>query len=584
MKKMEKKKNSNYGGVKQVLAVSIGLFLVFLDSTVVNIALPNIINDYGITLNKASWVINAFVLTLAVLLITAGKLADIFGRLRIFLLGLIIFTISSFLCGIAPSVDMLILYRFLQGLGGAMVIPTSMMLVRNAVPPEKIGMAMGIWGAVGALAVAIGPSLGGLVTEYINWRWIFYINVPIVLIMLPYILFAFKGYKDVKSPFRFDFLGVILVSVSLYFLTYSILQGEQLGWTSKIIYLYFAISLLSAILFIILEKRVKNPLVDFTIFQNRLYLGGVLANLLGGLLLMGTLILLPIYLTQVKGYDTLEASLLITPLSAVMLVVAPLIGKLIDRVGYFIPMLIGYIFTVIGLFLLYQIDIDTQMTNLMLIMSILGSGLGILMVTSVAVCTSAVSEKHVALGSGIFATCRNIGGAIGVALFVSLTLSFLNANSPSVIDKGVESIEDTSFAPELQNELVSKLKSKENNFFEGNKQLEKFIVPQKVEEQLIAQQKNEMLKKLPEDQKTLPPKTVEKIAQGVKSEIKQIESQITDIQSTVKKDMQRELVNAMTKAFLAGLILSILVSSSLLLLRKKTAEEGESYVVSKSVS
>ncbi|MED4906369.1 MFS transporter [Parageobacillus thermoglucosidasius] len=219
-------------GLKQVFAVSIGLFLVFLDSTVVNIAIPNIIDDYKIDLSKASWIINGFVLTLAVLLVTLGKMADMFGRVRTFLWGVIIFTVSSFLCGMAPSADLLIIFRVLQGIGGAMVIPTSMMLVRTAVPPEKIGLAMGIWGAVGAMAVAIGPSLGGLITEYIHWRWVFYINVPIVLLAFPFIFLAIRVRNEPIHKFKLDPLGILLMSLSLFFLTYAILQGEEIGWTS----------------------------------------------------------------------------------------------------------------------------------------------------------------------------------------------------------------------------------------------------------------------------------------------------------------------------------------------------------------
>ena len=563
-------KNENqYGGIKQVLAVSIGLFLVFVDSTVVNIALPTIIDEYSITLDLASWVINAFVITLAVLLVTFGKLADIFGRFKIFLLGLIIFTISSFLCGIAPNVEMLIISRCLQGMGGAMVIPTSMMLVRTAVPPEKLGMAMGIWGAVGALAVAIGPTLGGVLTEFIDWRWIFYINIPIVVGLFPFILLAFRGHKDSKSPFRLDILGVITLSISLYLLTYAILQGEQLGWTSKAIYLYFGSSIIMSILFIFIQKKVKHPLVDLTIFKNRYYIAGVLANLLGGLLLMGTLVLIPLYLIQVKGYDTLESSLLITPMSAVMLVVAPLIGKIIDRIGYFFPMTIGYLFTLAGCILLFNLDVETELGHLIFIMSILGTGLGILMVTSVAVSTASVSDQHISLGSSIFATSRNIGGAVGVALFVSLTLSFLNANSTDIIEDGLTNIEELNIPPKIKEQIVSEFYNQENNYFEGKNQLNTFNISEEMKNQVIAKEKQEILQTLPEGTTTLPLETEEKIVTNVETEFTLMEEKVSRIQNDVVNNIQTELVNAMTKAFLAGIGLTALFSTSLILLRRK---------------
>lgn len=560
-----------YGGLKQVFAVSLGLFLVFLDSTVVNIALPTIIEDYGITLSVASWIINAFVLTLAVLLVTFGKLADMFGRSRFFLIGLVIFTISSFLCGIAPNEDILIGARVLQGIGGAMVIPASMMLVRTAVPPEKTGLAMGIWGAVGALAVAVGPSLGGVVTEYINWRWVFYINVPVVIVLYPFILIAFKGHRDVRTPFSFDFGGIVTLSASLYFLTYAILQGEELGWTSQVIYLYFGISLVSAILFVLIERKVPQPLVDFTIFQNRHYIGGILSNFLGGVLLMGTLILLPIYFTQVKGYDTLQASFLITPLSAVMLVVAPGIGRLIDRIGYFVPMILGYIFTIAGFVLLVNLDASVSMKHLVFVMIVLGTGLGIIMVTSVTVCTASVSDKHVSLGSGIFATTRNMGGAIGVALFVSLTLSFLNTYSSEIVDDGITRFREANLPPQVAEQAAARLEKQRSNFFEEAKKLGEFKISDELRQQTIVKKKQEVLQTLPQGAK-LPQQAEKEIETKVNAELKSIEKEVNDIQDDVRNDAEAYLVQAMTKAFLSGLILAVVCSGSLLFLRRRAID------------
>lgn len=560
-----------YGGLKQVFAVSLGLFLVFLDSTVVNIALPTIIEDYGITLSVASWIINAFVLTLAVLLVTFGKLADMFGRSRFFLMGLVIFTISSFLCGIAPNEEVLIVARVLQGIGGAMVIPASMMLVRTAVPPEKTGLAMGIWGAVGALAVAVGPSLGGVVTEYINWRWVFYINVPVVVLSYPFIRIAFKGHHDVRTPFSLDFGGIVTLSAGLYFLTYAILQGEALGWTSQVIYLYFGISLVSALLFILIERKVRQPLVDFTIFQNRHYVGGILSNFLGGVLLMGTLILLPIYFTQVKGYDTLQSSFLITPLSAVMLVVAPMIGRLIDRIGYFIPMVLGYIFTIAGFVLLVNLDADASLKHLIFVMLVLGTGLGIIMVTSVTVCTASVSDKHVSLGSGIFATTRNMGGAIGVSLFVSLTLSFLNTYSSEIVDEGITHFQKAELPSQVTEQAIARLEKQRSNFFEEAKKLGDFKISDELRQQAIVKEKQEVLQTLPQGAK-LPPQAEQEIETKVNAELQSIEKEVNDIQGDIRDDAETYLVRAMTKAFWSGLILAVVCSGSLLLLRKRAVD------------
>lgn len=562
-----------YGGIKQVIAVSLGLFLVFLDSTIVNVSLPVIMKDYNIDLNLASWIINSFVLTLAIFLITLGKLADIFGRIKIFLVGVILFALSSFLCGIAPSIEILIASRVLQGIAGAMIIPTSMMLVRTAVPPEKTGLAMGIWGAMGALAVAIGPSIGGVLTEYIHWRWIFYINVPIIILAYPFLLWVFKGSKDVKTPFKLDVWGIVFLSITLYFFTYAILQGEKLGWSSTITYTYFGISLIAGILFLIIESKVKSPLVDFSIFRNKEYLGGIISNFLSGILLMGTLILLPMYLTQVKGFSTLQSSLLITPLSGVMLLVAPIIGRLMDKIGYIIPMFLGYVFTIIGFIPLLKINENTEISTLFIIMSLLGTGLGILMVSSVTICTATVTDKHVSLGSGIFATARNMGGAIGVSLFVSITMSLLDQYSVDIIEDGVSKFEKANIPSEVKVAAIQKLEDRKDSFFEDKEEIGNFEISDNYYNDVVLLQKQEMLKKIPSGG-SISTDVEKEIKAKVDMELAAIEKEVNNIQHEIEKDANSYIGKAMNNAFLSGLIMACLFSFSLLLLiKRKTAQD-----------
>lgn len=554
-------------GLKQVFAVSIGLFLVFLDSTIVNIAIPNIINDYEINLSQASWIINAFVLTLAVLLVTFAKIGDMLGRVRTFLIGTIIFAISSFLCGIAPTIYTLIIFRILQGIGGAMVIPTSMMLVRSAVPPKKMGLAMGIWGAVGALAVAIGPSLGGLITEFIHWRWVFYINVPIVILAFPFIYLAIRIKNEPMNKLKLDPFGIFLMSLSLFFLTYAILQGEEIGWTSLKIFIYFIISFVSGALFFFIERKVKNPIFDFSILKNRLYVSGLISNFLSGILLMGTLILLPVFLIRVKDFSSLEASFAITPLSAIMLIIAPVIGRIIDKFGYFKPMIVGYIFSLIGLILLTKLDKDLSIMELIIFLAILGTGIGIIMVTSVTVCTAVVSENQISLSTGIFAMLRNMGGAVGVALFVSLTLSFLNDYSYDVIEEGVKIVKQSTLPEEIKISIQDNLLNQKDSFFEdinNNKE----IKLDEESKQLIA---DKIKKDLLENTSKVP------VSQDIEVKVNEVTNQqlnnIEQIVATIKNRMEeisKDYVSkSMAKAFLSGIIICIISSLSLPFLSKK---------------
>ncbi|MFD0588615.1 DHA2 family efflux MFS transporter permease subunit [Paenibacillus sp. GCM10027627] len=562
-----------YGGLKQVFAVSLGLFIVFIDSTIVNIALPDIIADYGIGLSEASWIINSFVITLAVLLVTMGKLADLFGRARFFLIGLFLFMISSFLCGAAPSEESLIIYRILQGISGAMVIPTSMMLVRSAVPPEKAGLAMGIWGAVGALAVAIGPSLGGVITEQINWRWVFYINVPVIFIGLPLTWLVFRGTKETRKPFRIDLWGTLALSTTLFFLTYSILQGQEFGWSDWKIIAGFAISVIGIAAFIVIEKKVKDPLLDFAILRNRAFVSGIASNLLSGIILMGTMILLPLFLTKVKGFDTLEAAFAITPLSAVMLVVAPIVGRLIDKVGYAWPMTLGYLFTLAGYILLSTVHADMSIGRLVAYIAVAGVGIGIIMVTSVTVSTSVVSQEQVSLASGIFAMMRNLGGAIGVALFVSITLTSLNNQSSAIVDDGIAKFKEAGLPAVVQDQAIARLEERRDDFFDFNAPPADFQLSDGQKQELIEQKMSEAMAALPAGTK-LPPEKQKELLAKLEAEMIAVEGKVAEIRLSIQKQGEEDVAQSMGKAFLSGLILTALFSVTLLFLRRKSIEGG----------
>lgn len=209
---------STASGMYQVIVISLGLFVIFLDSTIVNIALPTMIEQFAISLKTAAWVLNAYTMTVAILLIFMGKLADLYGKKRLFSLGLTLFMLSSLVCALAPNALFLIAARTLQGISGAMAIPASMSLVRSIVPKEKVGAAMGIWSAVGALAIAVGPSLGGLITEAFSWHWVFYMNVPVILLALFLQRIALRSHQDQLQPGKLDWWGTLLLSLGLFFL------------------------------------------------------------------------------------------------------------------------------------------------------------------------------------------------------------------------------------------------------------------------------------------------------------------------------------------------------------------------------
>lgn len=424
----------NQGGFKQVYIASFGLFITYIDSTIINVALPSVIKDYHIGLDLAAWIINAFILALAVLLIAMGKISEIYGKHKVYAWGLIFFLISSFLCGIAPNIYLLISFRVIQGIAGAMIIPTSMSLAREAVPKELVGRAIGIWGAIGALGAAGGPPLGGIITEYFGWRWIFFINIPFILLMLPAVLHIFKNYVFERKEAHFDLLGMLTIGTSILFLTFAILKGQEIGWTSIRILSCLLICILSFLLFLSIERRIMYPLLDFSVFNNKVYVAGLVSNLLAGILTMGVNMLIPEYLTQVQGYDLILVSMLTTLLPLSSLFVGPLIGRLVDKTGFFIPLMIGYGCALCGFFSLFLTPMNLSVVWLIVILLITGTGNGILMITCVAVSTSSLPPQQLSVGSGIFSMVRNVSGALGISIMISITLGYINSHSVGSLD------------------------------------------------------------------------------------------------------------------------------------------------------
>lgn len=424
---------STASGMYQVIVISLGLFVIFLDSTIVNIALPTMIEQFAISLKTAAWVMNAYTMTVAILLIFMGKLADLYGKKRMFTLGLILFMLSSLLCALAPNAAFLITARTLQGISGAMAIPASMSLVRSIVPKEKVGAAMGIWSAVGALAIAIGPSLGGLITEAFSWHWVFYMNVPVILLALYLQRIALKPHQDQLQPGKLDWWGTLLLSLGLFCFINGFLQVTESGWLSQAVWWQILIALLTLSGFLWTQTQRANPLLDLTIFKNRQYLAGLLSNTLGGLLLMGTMMISPLFLTRILHFSTLKASILMTPLSVSLLLIAPFVGKLIDKIGSRIPLTIGYGITIISYILLGTLHLQSSLGLFVGCLASAGIGIGILAIASLTLSTMSISEAQLNIASGTFAMFRNLGGALGIALFVSVTLGS-TAVSASAVD------------------------------------------------------------------------------------------------------------------------------------------------------
>src|SRR5919201_3631997 len=314
-------------------SVAFGLFMIMLDNTVVNVALPSIQKDLGISISELEWVVNGYALTFGVLLLTGGKLADLLGRRRIFIVGLVVFTVSSFFCGFANSASVLIGARIVQGVGAALMNPATLSIIAATFPSAQRGTAIGIWAGVSALALAIGPLVGGLLTEHGSWSWIFFVNVPVGVLAVVTSLVVIEESRDTSEGQRLDLPGQVSGGLGLFALSYGLIEANNYGWTSGRIIVAFAVAASSLAAFLLLERVQRAPMLDLALFRNGTFAGANAVILLVALAMFGVFFFVSLYMQNVLGYSAVQAGAAFLPMTVLIILLAPLAGRTTDRIG-----------------------------------------------------------------------------------------------------------------------------------------------------------------------------------------------------------------------------------------------------------
>ncbi len=409
-----------------VAAASFGFFMAILDTSIVTIAIPTIERSLKTNIDNVTWVLNAYNLVFAVLLIPAGRVADRFGRKKLFIAGLVIFTVFSLACGFAHHIDLLIAARAFQAVGGAIMVPVSLAILVVAVPPEKRGAAIGIWGAINGIGSAIGPTLGGLLTQYLGWEWIFFINVPIGIIAVIACLYLIPESKDPEQSQKVDYPGVVFLFVSLFTLTLALIRGETNGWSSPFILGLFAAFAITSVLFIVTESFVTDPLVDLRMLRQRTFSVANATTLLFGIGFFGSLFLGIQYLTVVLGYSVLKAALAITPFPATLAVAAPISGRLSDRIGPRGVVPAGLF--IFGLAMLFYSRLPAGATypHILWRLALAGLGTGLAFPPLASAAMGVVFRGKQGVGAGVFNASRQIGFTVGLAVLVAVFLGALH--------------------------------------------------------------------------------------------------------------------------------------------------------------
>jgi EmrB/QacA subfamily drug resistance transporter len=403
-----------------LVAVAVGLFMIMLDNTVVNVALPSIQKELGISISELEWVVNAYALTFGVLLLSGGKLADMLGRRAIFIAGLVIFTGASLWCGLAGGATSLIAARTVQGVGAALMNPATLSIITATFPPRQRGTAIGIWAGVSALALAIGPIVGGLLTEKINWSWIFFINIPVgVLGVIAARLFIDET-KDTSAEQSLDLPGLLTSGIGLFALTFGLIETNSYSWTSTRVLALFAIAVIALTAFVLLELHQRLPMLDLTLFKNPTFAGANAAMLLVGLAMFGIFFYNSLLLQGVLGYGAIKTGATFLPMTVLIILVAPIAGRFSDRIGARWLMGAGMTLLAVALILFGTLDESSTFWNILPGLLLGGVGMAITMAPTTAAAMGSVPVAKAGVGSAVINSMRQVGGSLGIAIMGAL--------------------------------------------------------------------------------------------------------------------------------------------------------------------
>ena len=406
-------------------AVAFGLFMIMLDNTIVNVALPSIERDLNMSISSLEWVVTAYALTFAALLITGGKLGDYYGRRRMFTVGLAVFTLASLACGFAPNAGFLIGMRAVQGVGSALMNPATLSIITATFEPRERGRAIGIWAGVSAMALAIGPLLGGLIVDNLNWNWIFFVNVPVGVVGIVVSQLVIRESRDTSREQSIDFPGLITSGLGLLALCYALIEGNRHGWASAEIIGLFVASVVLIGAFVALEMHQRLPMLDLSLFRIASFTGSNTVALLVSLGMFGVFFYVSLYVQNILGYSPTKAGATFLPMTLLIIFIAPLAGNFSDKIGS--RWLMGTGMTLLGVSLLLYLRVGVHSSYVSLLPQLLLGGVGMAMtmspMTSAAMASVPIDKAGV--GSGVLNSFRQVGGSLGIALMGAILASYL---------------------------------------------------------------------------------------------------------------------------------------------------------------
>ncbi|MGE6256369.1 MFS transporter [Heyndrickxia sporothermodurans] len=445
-----------------VIAAALGFFMALLDTTIVNVSLPKIADYYNTSIDQISWVVDSYNVAFGVILLTAARLADQFGRKRVFQIGLFLFIFSSLLCGLSQSIELLVIFRAVQGLAAAMIVPVSIPMVLVHTPSEKIGSVTALFGVMSGIAAASGPTLGGILSENFSWQWVFYINIPIGIVTILLVHLSIRESFDPTASKTIDWAGIVTLTIALFSLIYGLLKVQELGWSSTFVIVCLGCAIGGIILFILIEKKIKNPMFPMDLFKSFSFTSGTIAILFLGIGMMSAYFLMAFYLTSIKGISQVQAGLVLSSSSVATMMITPLAAKAYKWGTKWFGVF-GFLVFGIGAYLLGNISLDASILVTVSVLLIIGVGSGMIFSPlSIALIIQAPEEKA-GMASGLFQVSRAIGSAIGVAALVVLLQHSMNDEMKLAKKEMMQKVEESSLLLETKGRIQQELSKISNH-------------------------------------------------------------------------------------------------------------------------
>jgi EmrB/QacA subfamily drug resistance transporter len=413
-----------------LVAVSLGVMMVALDGTVVGVANPTIQRDLHASLAGLQWVTNGYLLSLAVLLILGGKLGDRYGRKKVYLVGIVGFALMSLGCAISSSIGMLVAFRVLQGVAGAMLMPNTLAILRAAFPEDKLNQAVGIWGATSALAVASGPIIGGLLVEHVSWESIFLLNLPLGVVALAFSLRYVGESRESARVGGFDVPGLALLTGGLFTLIWGIIKAQDKGWGSLYVLAFGAAAIVLLVGFVVRETRAEDPLLPLSVFRSPAVSAGVTLVVIAFMALFGVLFFVGLYLQNTHGYSPVQTGVRMLPLTATFVVSAPLGGVLTERFGPRPPLIIGMVLIFAAFLGLSGLEVHTAYSGQWPFFFLIGMAFGLVIVSTTEAIVGNIPVDQGGIGGGLQSTSNQLGGVLGTAIFGSIIVSTVGGALP----------------------------------------------------------------------------------------------------------------------------------------------------------